>query len=90
MGTPRGLKSAGTSVVPTGLGLFFRFYPALKRWAKIYRPSGAGSWSNSVISSHWNFGNRVLTHGLKSLRNTKNKSILQHGSSFRRNDYTNS
>ena len=30
------------SVVPPGLELFFAVFPALKRWAIIIRPSGAG------------------------------------------------
>ena len=33
------------SVVPPGLESFFPLFPALKRWAKFIRPSGAGfSW----------------------------------------------
>jgi len=30
------------SVVPTGLESFLPLYPALKRWAKLGRPFGAG------------------------------------------------
>ena len=30
-------------VVPPGLSSFFPLFPALKRWAKLVRPSGAGS-----------------------------------------------
>ena len=29
-------------VVPPGLSSFFSLFPALKRWAKLVRPSGAG------------------------------------------------
>jgi hypothetical protein len=49
-------------VVPPGLGSFFPLFPALKRWAKFVRPSGAG-FSNS--SFHRIAKTPVLTHTLK-------------------------
>jgi hypothetical protein len=37
------LSGVGESwAVPPGLELFFPHFPALKRWAKLARPSGAG------------------------------------------------
>ena len=60
---PQGLKSVReNSVVPPGLEFFFPLYPALKRWAKFGRPSGAGL---SGISFHRVAQKRVLTHTLK-------------------------
>src|SRR5690348_12344295 len=38
---PRRLKPARKSVVPTGLELVLTAYPALKRWAKLFRAYGA-------------------------------------------------
>ena len=37
-------------VVPPGLELFVPLFPALKRWAKLGRPCGAGF---SVTLLHW-------------------------------------
>src|SRR5450759_922097 len=60
---PQGLKSVReNSVVPPGLESFFPLFPALKRWAKFGRPSGAGL---SGISFHRIAKKRVLTHTLK-------------------------
>jgi hypothetical protein len=40
---PQGLKSVRENwVVPPGLKSYFPLYPALKRGAKLVRPSGAG------------------------------------------------
>ncbi len=42
------------SVVPTGLELFTHPPPALKRWAKLVRPSGAGfQVSPPLLNEHW-------------------------------------
>jgi len=46
-------------VVPPGLEAFSPFSPALKRWAKLVRPSGAGSFSNSF---HRVAQKRALAH----------------------------
>src|SRR5450759_3232578 len=43
-------RARENSVVPAGLESFFPLFPALKRWAKFGRPSGAGfstGWSSS-------------------------------------------
>ncbi len=46
-----GLKSVRESwVVPPGLESLLPLFPALKRWAKLVRPSGARF---SCDSSHW-------------------------------------
>jgi hypothetical protein len=55
------------SVVPPGLESFFPLFPALKRWAKFGRPSGAGL---SGISFHRIAQKRVLTHTLKRYADT--------------------
>ncbi len=47
------------SVVPPGLESFFPLFPALKRWAKLGRPSGAGC---SAIPFHRVRRKRVLAH----------------------------
>jgi hypothetical protein len=39
---PSGAKVWENSVVPPGLESFVPFFPALARWAKLVRPSGAG------------------------------------------------
>ena len=60
-----GLKSVRENwVVPPGLRSFFPLFPALKRWAKFVRPSGAG-FSNS--SFHRIAKTPVLTHTLRPL-----------------------
>ena len=51
------------SVVPPGLESFSPLFPALKRWAKLGRPSGAGF---SCISLHRVDRKGVLTHTLKA------------------------
>src|SRR6266404_703694 len=45
-GRRRGLKAAWGWVVPPGLDLLMSAYRALKRWAKLVRPSGAGRLSS--------------------------------------------
>src|SRR5664280_365542 len=50
------------SVVPPGLESILRFYPALKRWAKLGRPSGAAF---SCAWFHQTVRKRVLTRTLK-------------------------
>src|ERR1035441_6232899 len=50
------------SVVPPGLEFFFPLFPALKRWAKFGRPSGAAF---SCASFHQAVRKRVLTYTLK-------------------------
>ena len=50
------------SVVPPGLESILPFYPALKRWAKLGRPSGAAF---SCAWFHQTARKRVLTHTLK-------------------------
>src|ERR1019366_7857718 len=50
------------SVVPPGLESFLQLFPALKRWAKLVRPSGAVF---SSSSSHQIAKTPVLTHTLK-------------------------
>src|ERR1019366_354715 len=49
-------------VVPPGLRSFFPLFPALKRWAKLVRPSGAAFSSSSF---HRIAKTSVLTHTLK-------------------------
>ena len=49
------------SVVPPGLEFFLPFSPALKRWANLGRPSGAGFF---YAWFHWTARKRVLTHML--------------------------
>jgi hypothetical protein len=50
-------------VVPPGLEAFFLLSPALKRWAKLVRPYGAGSsYISFSISFHWVAQERVLAH----------------------------
>jgi hypothetical protein len=51
------------SVVPPGLESFLPLFPALKRWAKLVRPSGAGFPANPF---HLVGRKRVLTHTLKT------------------------
>jgi len=41
---------AENSVVPPGLESFLRLFPALKRWAKLVRPSGAGLPCRAALS----------------------------------------
>src|ERR1019366_9291299 len=53
------------SVVPPGLESFSLLFPALKRWAKLVRPSGAAF---SRSSFHRIAKTSVLTHTLKSVR----------------------
>src|SRR5450759_910650 len=50
------------SVVPPGLESLIPLFPALKRWAKFGRPSGAAF---SCASFHPTIRKRVLTHTLK-------------------------
>jgi tetratricopeptide (TPR) repeat protein len=50
------------SVVPPGLESFLPLFPALKRWAKLGRPSGAAF---SCAWFHQTVRKRVLTHTLK-------------------------
>src|ERR1019366_3588171 len=50
------------SVVPPGLESFFPLFPALKRWAKFGRPSGAAF---SCAWFHQTGRKRVLTHALE-------------------------
>jgi len=60
---PQGLKSVRENwVVPPGPESLGPLFPALKRWAKFGRPSGAGF---SGISFHRISRKRVLTHTLK-------------------------
>src|ERR1039457_2178639 len=57
------LKSVSeNSVVPPGLESFLPLFPALKRWAKLGRPSGAAF---SCAWFHQTVRKRVLTHTLK-------------------------
>jgi len=50
-------------VVPPGLEAFFLLSPALKRWATLVRPYGAGSsYISFSISFHWVTQERVLVH----------------------------
>jgi ribonuclease HI len=59
-----GLKSVRENwVVPPGLRSFFPLFPALKRWAKLVRPSGAAFSSSSF---HRIAKTSVLTHTLKA------------------------
>src|SRR5271167_1267249 len=51
---------------PYGTRVQFPLYPALKRWAKIFRPSGAGLLANFARFSHRNFENRVHTHSRRA------------------------
>jgi hypothetical protein len=63
MSGPQGLKSVRENwVVPPGLRSFFPLFPALKRWAKLVRPSGAVLSSSSF---HRIAKTSVLTHTLK-------------------------
>ena len=72
----RGLKCLRENICrPSGTRDDFPLSPALKRWAKTFRPSGADSWANVALVSHCNFENRVLTHTLKSVREIKNKRL---------------
>ncbi len=72
MSVPRGLKCVRKNICrPSGTRDNFPLSPALKRWAKTFRPSGADSWANVALVSHCNFENRVLTHTLKSAREVK-------------------
>jgi len=54
-----------TSAVPTGLVIIFLLYPALKRWAKLFRAYGAGF---RAVYSTCGVGPRVVTQSLQPLR----------------------
>ena len=63
---PQGLKCVRENLCrPYGTLIHFPLYPALKRWAKIFRPSGAGPRANITVFSHRRFENLVLTHALR-------------------------
>jgi hypothetical protein len=52
---------------PCGTRINFPLYPALERWATIFRPSGADLLANYARFSHHKSEDQVLTHGLKSV-----------------------
>src|ERR1039457_5287503 len=66
-------------VVPPGLRSFFPLFPALKRWAKLVRPSGAAFSSSSF---HRIAKTSVLTHTLKRWAKLGRPSGAAFSSSF--------
>ena len=52
--------TAENSVVPPGLESFLRLFPALKRWARLVRPSGAGLPCRAELS--WDGHGRLSLH----------------------------
>src|SRR5271166_4760021 len=77
-GIPAWVKSPRAhSVVPPGLASSSPLFPVLKRWAKLDRPSGAGSCGPRPTGSH---EEPVFTHTLKryATQDRARDQVFQH------------
>src|SRR6516164_6751971 len=69
----RGLQCVRENLCrPYGTRVHFPLDPAVKRWAMIFRPSGAGWWANITMFAHRNFENEFSRTHFSPGTDTKN------------------